>query len=47
MFSNRRVTHTSGLPSFPWRLTDLSNPYARLTEADLLDTLAETQLKRR
>ena len=40
------VTHTSGLPSFPWRITDLSNPYARLTEADLLDTLAKTQLKR-
>lgn len=40
------VTHTSGLPSFPWRATDLSNPYARLTEADLLDTLAKTQLKR-
>jgi serine-type D-Ala-D-Ala carboxypeptidase/endopeptidase len=40
------VTHTSGLPSFPWRTTDLSNPYARLTEADVLDTLAETQLKR-
>ncbi len=40
------VTHTSGLPSFPWRTTDMSNPYARLTEADLLDTLAKTQLKR-
>ena len=40
------VTHTSGLPSFPWRTTDLSNPYARLTEGDLLDTLAKTQLKR-
>jgi serine-type D-Ala-D-Ala carboxypeptidase/endopeptidase len=40
------VTHTSGLPSFPWRTIDLSNPYARLTEADLLDTLAKTQLKR-
>jgi CubicO group peptidase (beta-lactamase class C family) len=39
------VTHTSGLPSFPWRTTDLSNPYALLTEADLLDTLAKTQLK--
>src|SRR5260370_15451966 len=39
------VTHTSGLPSFPWRTTDMSNPYARLTEADLLDTLAKTQLK--
>jgi D-alanyl-D-alanine-carboxypeptidase/D-alanyl-D-alanine-endopeptidase len=40
------VTHTSGLPSFPWRITDLGNPYARLTEADLLDTLAKTQLTR-
>jgi serine-type D-Ala-D-Ala carboxypeptidase/endopeptidase len=40
------VTHTAGLPSFPWRITDMSNPYARLTEADLLDTLAKTQLKR-
>jgi serine-type D-Ala-D-Ala carboxypeptidase/endopeptidase len=40
------VTQTSGLPSFPWRITDWSNPYARLTEADLLDTLAKTQLKR-
>jgi len=39
------VTHTSGLPSFPWRTSDLSNPYARLTEVDLLDTLAKTQLK--
>jgi CubicO group peptidase (beta-lactamase class C family) len=39
------VTHTSGLPSFPWRTTDMSNPYARLTEADVLDTLAKTQLK--
>jgi D-alanyl-D-alanine-carboxypeptidase/D-alanyl-D-alanine-endopeptidase len=39
------VTHTSGLPSFPWRITDMSNPYARLTEADLLDTLAKTQLQ--
>jgi CubicO group peptidase (beta-lactamase class C family) len=40
------VTHTSGLPSFPWRTTELSNPYSRLTEADLLDTLARTQLRR-
>lgn len=40
------VTHTSGLPSFPWRITDMSNPYARLTEIDLLGTLAKTQLKR-
>jgi serine-type D-Ala-D-Ala carboxypeptidase/endopeptidase len=40
------ITHTSGLPSFPWDTIDWSNPYARLTEADLLDALAETQLKR-
>jgi CubicO group peptidase (beta-lactamase class C family) len=40
------VTHTSGLPSFPWRTTDLGNPYARLTEADLLSTLTATQLMR-
>ena len=40
------VTHTSGLPSFPWRITNLKNPYARLTEADLLGTLATTQLTR-
>lgn len=38
------VTHTSGLPSFPWRITDLSNPYAALTEDDLLGALAATQL---
>ena len=40
------VTHTSGLPSFPWRMTNIENPYARLTEADLLGTLAATQLTR-
>ena len=40
------VTHTSGLPSFPWRMTDINNPYARMTEADLLGTLAATQLTR-
>ncbi len=40
------VTHTSGLPSFPWRMTDINNPYARLTERDLLGTLAATQLTR-
>src|SRR5262245_32500694 len=40
------VTHTSGLPSFPWRVKNLNNPYARLTEADLLGTLAATQLTR-
>ena len=40
------VTHTSGLPSFPWRLNNMKNPYARLTEADLLATLASTRLTR-
>jgi serine-type D-Ala-D-Ala carboxypeptidase/endopeptidase len=40
------VTHTSGLPSFPWRITNFDNPYARLTEADLLGTLAATKLAR-
>lgn len=40
------VTHTSGLPSFPWRITNLSNPYAKLSESDLLDTLAATKLTR-
>jgi D-alanyl-D-alanine-carboxypeptidase/D-alanyl-D-alanine-endopeptidase len=28
------VTHTSGLPSFPWRPTDRNNPCAKLTERD-------------
>src|SRR5215467_1216439 len=40
------VTHTSGLPSFPWRMTDMNNPYAALTEHDLLDSLAATRLTR-
>lgn len=40
------VTHTSGLPSFPWQLANIKNPYAQLTEADLLGTLATTQLTR-
>lgn len=40
------VTHMSGLPSFPWRIADQRNPYARLTESDLLGTLARTELKR-
>ena len=40
------VTHTSGLPSFPWRMTSRKDPYARLTEADLLETLAATRLTR-
>src|SRR5438093_331600 len=42
------VTHTSGLPRLPpqWRMTDMNNPYARLSERDLLDALAATQLTR-
>src|SRR5712691_9676739 len=42
------VTHTSGLPSIPpqLHLTDMNNPYARVTERDLLDALAATQLTR-
>jgi serine-type D-Ala-D-Ala carboxypeptidase/endopeptidase len=40
------VTHTSGLPSFPWRMSDMNNPYAALTEGDLLGALAATQLTR-
>src|SRR5262245_18647403 len=40
------VTHTSGLPGFPWLITDMNNPYATLTERDLLDALAATKLTR-
>jgi CubicO group peptidase (beta-lactamase class C family) len=41
------VTHTSGLPSFPWwGIANRNNPYATLTERDLLDTLAATTLTR-
>jgi CubicO group peptidase (beta-lactamase class C family) len=42
------VSHASGLPSIPpqWRLTNTNNPYASLTERDLLDALAATQLTR-
>lgn len=40
------VTHTSGLPSYPWRMTDVQNPYARLNEHDLLDALAAARLTR-
>jgi CubicO group peptidase (beta-lactamase class C family) len=42
------VTHTSGLPSFPpqWHVTDMNNPYAALTEGDLLGALAATRLTR-
>jgi len=40
------VTHTSGLPVLPSRmpLTDLSNPYAGLTEANLLASLEDVEL---
>ena len=40
------VTHTSGLPSVPWRGRNIKNPYAGLTEHDLLGALAATQLTR-
>jgi CubicO group peptidase (beta-lactamase class C family) len=42
------VTHASGLPPIPpqLRMTDMSNPYAGVTERDLLDALAATQLTR-
>src|SRR5262245_54321327 len=40
------VTHTSGLPSFPWRVTNRNNPYGTLTESDLLGALAATKLTR-
>lgn len=42
------VTHTSGLPPIPaqLRMTDLNNPYAAVSERDLLGALAATQLTR-
>lgn len=42
------VTHTSGLPAVPnqYRPPDKNNPYAAVTERDLLDALAVTQLTR-
>ena len=42
------VTHTSGLPAIPaqYRPPDMNNPYAGVTERDLLDALAATQLAR-
>ena len=42
------VTHTSGLPALPaeYRAPDINNPYASVTERDLLDALAATQLTR-
>ena len=40
------VTHTSGLPPLPanFRPADPNNPYAAVTERDLLDALAATRL---
>jgi serine-type D-Ala-D-Ala carboxypeptidase/endopeptidase len=40
------VTHTSGLPAIPAGMEDedLANPYARLSEADLLGALSKTTL---
>jgi D-alanyl-D-alanine-carboxypeptidase/D-alanyl-D-alanine-endopeptidase len=42
------VTHTSGLPSIPpqLRMADMNNPYAGVTERDLLGALAATRLTR-
>ncbi len=41
------VTHTSGLPAMPGGIDyDPQNPYARLTEADLLGALSKTTLTR-
>jgi len=42
------VTHTSGLPAIPsqYRMADINNPYAGVTERDLLGALAATQLTR-
>jgi D-alanyl-D-alanine-carboxypeptidase/D-alanyl-D-alanine-endopeptidase len=42
------LTHRSGLPTLPSRMhpADGANPYATLTEADLLQSLAETRLTR-
>ncbi|WP_050044901.1 serine hydrolase [Bradyrhizobium sp. LTSP849] len=42
------VTHTSGQPGVPanYRPSDINNPYANVTEHELLDALAETTLTR-
>jgi serine-type D-Ala-D-Ala carboxypeptidase/endopeptidase len=42
------VTHTSGLRGVPanYRPADINNPYASVTERELLDALAETTLTR-
>ena len=38
------VTHTSALPWIPpqWRIWDRNNPYAKITESDLLSALGAT-----
>ena len=42
------VTHSSGMPPIApqWHITDMNNPYAGLTEHDLLGALAATTLTR-
>jgi D-alanyl-D-alanine-carboxypeptidase/D-alanyl-D-alanine-endopeptidase len=40
------ITHTSGLPLFPWKGKGMTDPYARISEAELIDALAATQLTR-
>ena len=42
------LTHSAGLPALPSRMrsTDPANPYANLSEADLLASLADAQLSR-
>lgn len=43
------VTHTSGLPALPSRMTvtDMRNPYANITEQELLQSLAEAKVSSR
>src|SRR5712671_4806550 len=40
------VSHTSALPSIPpqWRIRGMNNPYAKITESDLLGALGATTL---
>src|SRR5258708_28767853 len=38
------VTNTSGLPSFPWRMTDMANPYAAFTDRDRLGSAPPPRL---
>lgn len=40
------VTHSSGLPSFPWKATNADDPYASLGDTDLLNALGRTTLTR-